>query len=349
MVFVTLFDSGYLDKGLALIQSLHETCGGAFRLYVVAFDDLCYQILSQYRDDSLTVISLLDFESPQLLKAKNNRTPREYYWTCSCHSIKYVLETYGETQCTYIDADMYFYQNPQVLFDEIQKSGCDVSIIEHGFVQNKEGQEYINNSGKYCVEFNTFFSTENGMHILNWWCDRCLECCTEQTDGALFGDQKYLDDWPNRFERVHVIKNPGAGVAPWNLAKNRLVSKQGKDIILMDKKSKLKFPLVFYHYHNISYCAVDKVDIHVHRYPHNVSISLRDAVYREYFQIINKYRDMLRKVYNYDMDANVYYQKKKSKLRMILGILLFERPLFTSIKMSGRVLFRKEKDFMCIR
>ena len=183
MVFSTLFNSGYLDKGLALLQSLRETAGKNFRLYVVAFDDKCYDILSQFVDDNLIVISLEEFETPTLLKVKQTRTEQEYCWTCSCHTIKYVIETYEESQCTYIDADMYFYQNPQILFDEIERSGCDVSIIEHGFVPCKENQRLMRFSGKYCVEFNTFFATENGMNILNWWCERCIECCTSKADG----------------------------------------------------------------------------------------------------------------------------------------------------------------------
>ena len=57
MIFCTLFNSGYLDKGLVLLQSLHEVSDD-FRLYVVAFDDECYSILSQYHDEHLRVISL---------------------------------------------------------------------------------------------------------------------------------------------------------------------------------------------------------------------------------------------------------------------------------------------------
>ena len=42
--FCTLFDSYYLDKGLALYLSLKKVCDN-FRLYVFCFDDVAFQIL----------------------------------------------------------------------------------------------------------------------------------------------------------------------------------------------------------------------------------------------------------------------------------------------------------------
>lgn len=347
MIFCTLFNSGYLDKGLALLQSLREVTDD-FRLYVVAFDNKCYQILSQYADKDLTVISMADFETPELLKAKENRTEQEYCWTCSCHTIKHVLETYGEKHCTYIDADMYFYSDPQILIDEIECSGCDVSIIEHGFIQNKENMRYINTSGKYCIEFNTFYATENGMKILNWWCDRCLEYCTAQADGVYFGDQKYLDDWLDRFEGVHVIQNQGAGVAPWNLARYSYVDKagEGRSLMLRDKETKQEFPLIFYHYQQIRYCAENQVDIGLYMYPHNVTLRLRDALYQPYFQVVRKYRRILKEKNNFDLDANAKYTEKYSYWRLLKELVRFERDPLIALQRLWRIIFRKRKDIM---
>lgn len=347
MIFCTLFDSGYLDKGLALLQSLHET-SDEFRLYVVAFDNKCYEILSQYSDDNLTVIPLADFESPELLQAKQSRTNQEYCWTCSCHTIKYVLEVYKEKQCTYIDADMYFYYDPQILFDEIEESQCDASIIEHGFIPNKENMRYITSSGKYCIEFNTFYATKNGMRILNWWCDRCLECCTSKSDGIHFGDQKYLDDWTERFEGVHVIKHPGAGVAPWNLAKYEYTRRQGKEIMLKRKKDNQVFPLVFYHYQQIRYIAIDQVDIEVYMYPKKVALRLRDVIYKDYFTVIRQYRNELKEKFDFDMDKNMKLNNKYKYSQMLGEIFKYERNLPIALCRIWRVIFRKKRDIMTV-
>jgi hypothetical protein len=42
--FCTLFDSNYLSRGLALFESLKKTETN-FHLYVVAFDNECYDYL----------------------------------------------------------------------------------------------------------------------------------------------------------------------------------------------------------------------------------------------------------------------------------------------------------------
>jgi hypothetical protein len=57
-----------------------------------------------------------------------------------------------------------------------------------------------------------------------------------------FADQKYLDDWPERFTGVKVCDNDGAGVARWNERRYRL-TRNGSGSVLVDGT-----PLIFYHH-----------------------------------------------------------------------------------------------------
>ena len=45
MTFCTLFDSYYLDKGIALYRSLERCARDQFTLYIFCFDDKSYDIL----------------------------------------------------------------------------------------------------------------------------------------------------------------------------------------------------------------------------------------------------------------------------------------------------------------
>ena len=74
----------------------------------------------------------------------------------------------------------------------------------------------------YNVEWVTFRRDPDGLEALNWWHDRCIEWCYQRAEDGKMGDQKYLDDWLVRFERVHVVRHPGAGLAPWNVKAHRL-------------------------------------------------------------------------------------------------------------------------------
>ena len=61
LTFCTLFDSNYLDKGLVLYDSM-KTVMEEFKLYVLAMDDKCCDILKQLNLSNTVVISLQEFE-----------------------------------------------------------------------------------------------------------------------------------------------------------------------------------------------------------------------------------------------------------------------------------------------
>lgn len=205
--FCTLFDSNYLHKGLALYESLCNVCD-EFHLYVVAFDDRCFAILQQLKLDKLTVISLTEFETKELLAIKPTRNRAEYCWTCGPSVIYHFIQHFHLNHCTYVDADLMFFSSPEIVFQEIGNSS--VAITEH--IPN--GPDMI--AGKYCVQFVYFKNDLDGMSTLNWWKDSCIDWCYARYEDGKFGDQKYLDFFSVKFNNVHIISNVGAGVAPWN-------------------------------------------------------------------------------------------------------------------------------------
>lgn len=342
MVFCTLFNSGYIDKGLVMFDSLRNVSDN-FKLYIVAFDDTCYTILKEISDEHLIPISLNEFEDERLLNAKTNRTEQEYCWTCSCHAIKYVLEKYHEDVCTYIDADMFFYSDPQVLFNEIEANQCDVSIIEHRLVDCMENSRVLKLSGRFCVEFNTFYATENGMRILEWWCDRCIELCTATPDGIHFGDQKYLDDWEERFDGVHVLQHLGAGVAPWNIARYKFGGVEDEKIYLYHKQSKKLVPLVFYHFQAMKYLENGMVDIGVNMYPGYAEPELCDILYQPYLSMVEEKRIWLKE--KYFLDLSNRYTEGFSKKEYFFDDILGERTPFIVFRKLWRMFIRKKRDY----
>lgn len=250
MVFCTLFNQYYLTRGLALYQSLKETCP-EFKLYVFAFDDFTYAHIRQMNQPDLVAVSLEMFEDDALLKVKPTRSFAEYCWTSTPSTILWVLNNTEETSCTYVDADLYFYHNPQILLDEMTENE-DVMITSHNYTPRYDQSAL---SGKYCVQFMFFRKTEKGLKVLNWWRDRCLEWCYNRHEDGKFGDQKYLDVWPEMFEGVHELEHAGA-LAPWNIQQFRLKDPVNKT--MLNIKSGAISPAVFFHFHGVKYYANGK-------------------------------------------------------------------------------------------
>lgn len=225
-----------------MYRSLENTCGN-FHLYILAFDDLAAEVLGKMKLAHVTVITLEEFEDEELKRVKQTRTRREYCWTCSSSLILYTIEYFKLDACTYIDADLFFFDDPWILLNELGNDS--VLITEHRYDPDNSKAYKL---GKYCVQFNTFKNNEYGLKALRWWRDRCLEWCYAIPEDGKFGDQKYLDDWPERFKGVHELSNLGGGVAPWNVSQYEFFSRNGK-IFGKILNSEKEFPLVFYHFH----------------------------------------------------------------------------------------------------
>ena len=159
MNFCTLFDSKYLSRGIALYNSLRRYEPNAL-LFVVAFDNVCEETLIKLNLKNMVVISLNEFEDEKLLDIKPSRSAGEYCWTCTPSVIKYCIEKYDLDFCTYLDADLYFYNSPRVLLEELNDKDGDVLITEHRYTK---AYDQTKTSGKYCVQFMTFKNSENGL------------------------------------------------------------------------------------------------------------------------------------------------------------------------------------------
>lgn len=295
-VFCTLFDSNYLDKGIVLYKSMEEHLNPNFKLYVFAFDDITERILKKENYSNMIVVSLQEFETSDLLKVKAERSRAEYCWTCTAWIIKYVIEKYNEYICTYIDADMMFFGNPQVVFDEMRRGNYSTAIVPHRFKSEKEEEEATRTRGKYCVEFNTFFNTESGMEALNWWAQSCLNWCFYAKPGTTewYGDQKYLNVFKEKFDGVYVCDHFGVGLAPWNIDQVDLVDSNEKKVIIRVRKTGVIAPVIIYHFESLSYLTKRLINTHSRK----TSRKMHDAIYNPYCEKIVLTRKMLESKYN---------------------------------------------------
>lgn len=247
--FCTLFDSGYLFKGLAMLQSLARFCPGT-HVFVLCMDQQTQAILETLELKYITCIPLRDIEDEALLEAKKDRGVAEYCWTLSSSVPWYVLQHNPQIDfITYLDADLLFYSSVQPLFDEI--GDASIAIIEHRFTPRLQDREV---NGRFCVEWVSFRRDEEGMACLERWRGQCIDWCYYRLEDGKMGDQKYLDEWPERYTSCHILQHSGAGIAPWNYAQYTFGNDHSGQITVQGS------PLIFYHFHQFQLLENGKFD-----------------------------------------------------------------------------------------
>lgn len=284
----TLFDSNFIDKALVLLDSLHAT-EKEFVLHVASFDQKSCEILQQINDTNVEICTLDDLKQfePRLISLEKERKRGEFCWTCTPILVSYLMQVKGLPECTYIDADMFFYTSPKVL---LEKCNGSVGIMKHRFPKNRYYRLLEKHSGTYCVEFNYFKNDLIGQKVLREWKEACITECTSAESENGFGDQRYLQEWPQKYESIFTFSHDGAGIATWNI----------KDYSIKD--GALYYcgqPVVpiFYHFSGLDYSNEDYVNTHVGDYDKDVA----DFFYLPYLKAIEDKRDLLKWEHGFDL------------------------------------------------
>lgn len=230
--FCTLFDSNYLAKGLALVNSLNRQ-EDKFVIYLLAMNNDAFDVIKTLKQPNVELISLSELEKykPELLVDKQKKNAGEYSWTCKGPLIQYCFDNYNIDECAYLDADLYFFDKPSLLYTNVGKN--DVLLTPHRY---SKGYESLINNGYYCAGFIWFKNSTEGRKILDWWTDLCIDWCYGNVEEERFGDQKYLDKMKKKYETVGEIEDNRVNVAPWN-------------VVGFQTKNKIGGGTIFYHFH----------------------------------------------------------------------------------------------------
>ncbi|PIS40079.1 MAG: glycosyl transferase [Candidatus Nealsonbacteria bacterium CG08_land_8_20_14_0_20_36_22] len=258
-------------------------------------DDTVYSVLKNMNLKNIELIALKDFEDPELLSIKNSRTSVEYCWTCTSSLPLYLLKKYPNLEnIAYLDADLFFYNSLKPIYDEFGNNS--VLIIRHNY--SKEYVHLEKRSGIYNVEMLIFQNDANAINCLDWWRKKCLECCSERYKNGKFGDQLYLNDWPQRFKKVKVLQHKGGGVAPWNYKNYKITQKNNK--VYVDNN-----PLIFYHFHQLFIFRPNLIKL-VRGY--SLSKNVKKLIYYPYLESL---RLVMNKSKTFLPDSHIGFKKRE--------------------------------------
>jgi hypothetical protein len=209
--YCTLFDRKYLPQGVALYESLERHSSEPFTLWVLALDVETRDALERL---NLSCVAILDGEAfedgRQLTAIRQSRTHQEWCWMLASQLCEYLLFD-GLMGITYLDADTFFFSDPEPVFEEI--GARSIAITPHRLIPSKKHLEV---NGLFNVGFVHFKNTGYGRRCVERWAAQCREKCSA-TDGC--GDQKYLDEWPSLYGmECCAIENIGVNAGPWSIA-----------------------------------------------------------------------------------------------------------------------------------
>jgi len=316
--FCTYFDKNYLPQGIALFNSLKKHSDD-FTLLVLCLDNETFNITSKLgrTHQELKAIPLLKLENwdKDLLIAKRNRSVIEYYFTLSPILPLYILDNFGDVDIvTYLDADLLFYSNPKKIYDEL--GDASILIVEHRFA---DPLKHLIKYGRFNVQYQSIRRDEQGMRCLNRWREQCLEWCYDYLEDGRYADQKYLDDWPDRYDQLVVSHQKGVGVAPWNIGGYKLGLNKQKFFVDDEK-------LIFYHFQGLKKMhgrlyATNLSECRVSHFKKNLV-----ALYYDYLTKLNE-ASLLLGDYGYTVITSdirhkisyMYFVKKFLFMNLILG------------------------------
>ena len=306
-IYVTHCDKYYLSRVVALEASLRKN--GDRNLLVVVAHDLITKSKIESLNLPLIQVHLLSEVVelfPVLKEARSNRSRLEFIFCVTPFIIDFVRFSTDCTLAIYLDADLFFFQSPSIALEDFSDI-YDVSIIEHNFTP-----EYLHltSYGRFNVGWLAFRANQNGVTVLNWWKHACLESTSVKTGTKIYADQKYLDQFPCLFDKIHVNRRSGLNIAPWNIREVHL----SENIVTVENSK-----LVFFHFSGYRKYKRLRV-LGLSGYSHRADKCTRENIFKVYSEAIDKAEDLL--------NLKDTVEARKYSLREVFKIIIFRDFIF---------------------
>jgi hypothetical protein len=281
-ILCTYFDREFLPRGLALHDSLMSHVAD-LTLLVLCLDAETERVLRTLDLPRLRIVTLSQLEGfdPELPATRSSRGRLGYYMTCTPSLIRYALSQADAV--LYLDADLYFFGSLEPALREF--AGGSIYVHEH----RRGRTDFDPDGGRFNVGLVGVRNDRQGVACVELWRRQCLEWCDYARVDGKFGDQKYLDEWPVRFDRLVIAQHPGVGAAPWNLGDHRY-TRDEQNTVLVDGE-----PLVCFHFHGLQQVARGVVRTNKH-WVELVDPVARRFVYRPYLRALHTQLRLLRQL-----------------------------------------------------
>ena len=213
-------DLRVLPQLLTLHRSLVDHAAH-FRLRVLCMDAHSAAFLRERRLAHTELVALGELEGADraLAPARRERSWLEYCWTATPAFCRYALELApAGAVLAWIDADVEFMRDPHLLLDELGDGSVLLTPHEYrrAYPAAWSAPKLTALYGRFNGGTIVFRRDDVGLAAAGLWRERTLSWCHDRPEPGRFGNQLHLDDFPQRFGRVSLVRVPGGVLGPWN-------------------------------------------------------------------------------------------------------------------------------------
>jgi len=272
----TYFDINFVPRGRALLDSLTKQ-SESFILYILALDEQTLVYLKSIKHPNVQLITLEEYIKYFNIDRSKYKTEKEFYFSIKPSLCLYLMELNKEIDLLlYVDSDMYFYNDLELLYNEIGNASIAMC---HQHLPWYLSKKY----GIYNAGFVAFKNDDEGVKCLHEWYKNCSVWDVNQKGYELsfFSDQVWLTAWPLEYKNVKIIMHKGVNTAPWNANQYNFTQNDGK--FYVDG-----VPLILYHFSSIRQLKQAKWHVNTAFTILNVKDVLK-RVYVEYLLNVEKY------------------------------------------------------------
>jgi len=263
-----------------MIQSVERFAAEKINWTVLALDEETFQFLTEKKLVNLEIVTLDSIDDEDLKALKGIRPWNQLCWTSAACLLRYVNSKIHEGEIAgYIDADCLFFYDVLKTLQPLH-SGSSIAIHEHRYSQDRA--KWLNLSGRFNVGLVAGVKGTEFDQCIGRWRMQVLDNCEVDLVAGKCGDQTYLNEWPELYKNIAVLKNKGVAVAPWNL-NNYKVTKTN-NIIKIDDSN-----LQFFHFHGLEIGFISKwVTVYIPAAGYSLIGNQGIQIYRAYIRELMK-------------------------------------------------------------
>jgi hypothetical protein len=215
--FCTIITADYFPRALALYKSIAKF-NPSMELQVLIADGKPVTTIPQNLQ-KLKIRVLAELEQFPLVKELYDKYAHinidNFRWSMKPVFASWLLEN-GYTKVMYVDCDMFFVNDYNFLFTELDTNSF--LLTPHWKTTNPlvDEQSFLSTftSGMFLAGF--FGVNKNGLPALRWWANACHFKMMPAIELGVHDDQRYLDAIPVFFEKTKIIRHRGCNIGAFN-------------------------------------------------------------------------------------------------------------------------------------